>query len=86
MIDLSKESEENKMEIINKDKDEIPFSTLTYGDCFLYNDEVFIKIIQLKDPSDNSEWNCVKLKTGAVYFMEDDDYVVEVNCKLEYSI
>ena len=74
------------MEII-KDS-ETKFNQLGYGDCFFYpsRNDVFMKIIQLKDPSDDTEWNCVELKTGAVYFIEDDDAVIKVDCTLNYKL
>ena len=66
------------MKIIYKDKELIPFVTLSHGECFMTQKRgcIFMKTEY------NSNTNYVCLEDGSTGYMQDADDVYKANCQV----
>ena len=66
------------MEIVTKSKNGVAISEIKAGECFMFEDELYIKISQ----DDNYDDNAVCLSSGTPAYISKSDKVTQSNVKI----
>lgn len=73
------------MEIIYKNKRNIPFEMVTIGEVFSWNDVLCMATQEATSTSTGELFNAVSMKDGDIYYFEANDKVVPVKAQLVIS-
>lgn len=64
------------MTITRKDQKKIQFSLITTGDCFMYDDLIFMRTSSVEERYTEYNYNAVCLSTGELNCFGVEDWVV----------
>ena len=73
------------MEIIYKNKRNIPFKMVAIGEVFSWNDTLYMAIPEATFTSTGEVFNAVRMKDGEITYFEASDEVVLVKAQLVIS-
>ena len=58
------------------------FECLKTGQCFMINNQLFIKVEYFNEDEHDEVFNCVCLNDGSFYYASDDDEIEFVNAEI----
>lgn len=73
------------MEIIYKNKRNIPFKMVAIGEVFSWSDVLYMATHEATSTSTGEVFNAVSMKDGEITYFEDSDEVILVKAQLVIS-
>ena len=58
------------------------FERIKTGQCFMVNNQLFIKVEYFNEDEHDEVFNCVCLNDGSFYYASDDDEIEFVNAEI----